>query len=188
MLFRSVPKEFFPLVVKGFNQNVIHKSDINAVKINIKDRTELEDAAKNIHDNFVNNGFNVEHFLIQKYLDIKFELLIGGYCDASFGPIIMFGSGGKYVEILDDTAIRSAYLTDEDIRDMIAETKIGKLLHGVRGEAASDINTIAAIIKSCSQMMLENPGIQEFDINPLVVTNTDEIFIVDIRVKAGENN
>ncbi len=184
----SVPEDFFPLVIKGLNRNVIHKSDINAVKINIKDRTGLEDAAKSIRDNFVNNGFDVEEFLIQKYLNIKFELLIGGYRDASFGPIIMFGSGGKYVEILDDTAIRSAYLTDEDIYDIIAETKIGKLLHGIRGEAASDINTIATIIKSCSLMMLENPEIQEFDINPLVVTTTNKIFIADIRVKAGENN
>ncbi len=183
----TVSNEFFPLVIKGINKNVIHKSDIDAVKINIRNENELKAAAKTIENNFEKNNFKVEQFLIQKYLDVKFELLIGGYRDASFGPIIMFGSGGKYVEVFDDTTIRSAYLTNEDITKMIAETKIGKLLRGVRGESASDIATIADIIQSCSRMMLENRNLSEFDINPLVVTKTDKIFIADIRVKIGKN-
>lgn len=179
----TIPENYFPIVLKGINKKVVHKSDVDAVKINIKNRKELAEAAENIVFNFSKLGFDVESFLIQKYMDVKFEVLIGGTRDASFGPIIMFGSGGKYVEVLDDTAIRSAYLTENEIDDMLNETKVGKLLNGVRGEKPVDVKAIKSIIKNCSLMMLKNPEIKEFDINPLVVTKSNEIFIVDIRVK-----
>jgi len=174
---------FFPLVIKGLNKNVVHKSDINAVKLNIKNMGELAEAAESIQISFNNNGFEVENYLIQNYVETKFELLIGGYRDSSFGPIIMFGSGGKFVEIFDDTAIRSAYITEEEIYDMINETKIGKLLNGFRDEPASDIAGIKRVIKQCSVMMLEHPEIMEFDINPITITTDNDLFIVDFRIK-----
>jgi len=179
-----ISENYFPVVLKGINKKVVHKSDVDAVKINIKNRTELIEAAEEITSNFSKLGFEVESFLIQKYIDVRFEVLVGGTRDASFGPIIMFGSGGKYVEVLDDTALRSAYLTENEIDNMLNETKIGKLLNGVRGEKPADIKAIKSIIKNCSLMMLENPEIKEFDINPLVVSKTNDIFIVDIRVKS----
>jgi acyl-CoA synthetase (NDP forming) len=95
----------------------------------------------------------------------------------------MFGLGGKYVEVFEDTSIRSAYLCDEDIFEMIDETKIGKILKGVRGESAADINKIKDIIKSSALMLIENKNIEEFDLNPLIITDDNSIFAVDIRIK-----
>jgi acetyltransferase len=110
--------------------------------------------------------------------------LVGGFRDPSFGPMVMFGSGGKYVEYVDDTVIRSAYLTDFDIEEMINNTKIGKIIQGVRGEAPADLNKIKSTIKSVAQMMLNHSEITECDLNPLVVTEDNNIFAVDIRIKS----
>ncbi|HUX92765.1 MAG TPA: acetate--CoA ligase family protein, partial [Ignavibacteriaceae bacterium] len=101
----------------------------------------------------------------------------------AFGPVIMFGTGGKYVEILNDTAIKSAYLNDNDIDELIAATKMGKLLNGVRGETAIDKTKIKEIIKSAAQMMVDNPSILEFDFNPVIISEHNTIYVVDVRIK-----
>jgi len=97
--------------------------------------------------------------------------------------MIMFGSGGKYVEYLDDTVIRSAYLTENDIDQMLNSTKIGKIIQGVRGEESADINTIKSIIKNLAQMMINHKEIMEVDLNPLMITSENKIFAVDVRIK-----
>ncbi|MCL6097055.1 MAG: acetate--CoA ligase family protein, partial [Bacteroidetes bacterium] len=89
----KISQNFFPLVLKGVNRNVIHKSELSAVKLNIRNKVELKRAAKEITKNFAGAGFEVEKFLIQQFVKPKHELLIGGFHDPSFGPIIMFGSG-----------------------------------------------------------------------------------------------
>nr|MCU0365530.1 acetate--CoA ligase family protein [Ignavibacteriaceae bacterium] len=95
---------------------------------------------------------------------------------------------GKYVEYIDDTVIRSAYLTDNDIDGMINNTKIGKIIHGVRGEAPADLDKIKNTIKSVAQMMLNHKEITECDLNPLVVTEDNNIFAVDITPKLHKDN
>ncbi|MCB0751598.1 MAG: acetate--CoA ligase family protein, partial [Ignavibacteriae bacterium] len=113
-------KDFtFPLVIKGLHPQVIHKSELNAVKTNIMNKKQLVSSANKIINSFQNKGYELSEFLIQPFIQIKHELLIGGFRDFSFGPIIMFGTGGKYVETLNDTQIRSAYLNDNDIDEMI---------------------------------------------------------------------
>lgn len=173
----------FPLVIKGINKNVIHKSEMKAIKLDIKSKEELIQASEEIKNNFSLNGLDVENFLIQQYVKPKHELLIGGFFDNSFGPIIMFGSGGKYVEIYEDTSIKSCYSCEADIDALINETKIGKILKGIRGEKPSDIEVLKQIIKNTIRMFLENSSIKEFDINPLVLAEDDKYYIVDFRVK-----
>jgi acetyltransferase len=109
--------------------------------------------------------------------------LVGGFLDPSFGPMVMFGMGGKYVEHLDDTVIRSAYLNDFDIDEMINKTKIGKIIQGVRGDVSANMNKIKNTIESVSQMMLNHKEITECDLNPLVVSEDNNIFAVDVRIK-----
>lgn len=174
----------FPLVLKGLSKNVIHKSDLNAVKLNIRDEDELMHAAKEISHGFVKNNLEVEGFLIQPFIQSKYELLIGGFRDASFGPMIMFGSGGKYVEIFQDTCMKSAYMSDEDIDEMIEQTNIGKILKGVRGEKPVDLIFLKKIILSSAQMMLDNPSILEFDINPFIIAKDYSFHAVDVRIKS----
>jgi acyl-CoA synthetase (NDP forming) len=181
--FEKIDKDFFPLVLKGINPNVIHKSELDAVKLNIRTREEMLAAAEKMQESFVSAGYFVDKFLVQQFVKAKHELLIGGFRDPSFGPIIMFGSGGKYVEVVDDVKIKSCYLCKEDIDEMINKTSIGKILHGVRGEAAVDLKELKRIIKQCSIMMLENKNITEFDLNPLIVDTEGKFFAVDVRVK-----
>ncbi|MCK5457227.1 MAG: acetate--CoA ligase family protein, partial [Melioribacteraceae bacterium] len=175
--------KFYPLVIKGINENVIHKSEFDAVKLNIQNSDELKTAASQISENFKSHEYIVEKYLLQEFVETKHELLLGGYRDPSFGPVIMFGSGGKYVEVMDDTAIRSAFISDEEIVEMILSTKTGKILSGVRGESSVDLSKLTNIIKSASQMLIENEKIIEFDLNPLIVDTKDKFHAVDIRIK-----
>ncbi len=182
-----VEKDFYPLVLKGVNKSVVHKSELSAVRLNIKTQDELARAAEEITENFARNGFFVEEFLIQPFVKTKHELLVGGFRDQSFGPIIMFGSGGKYVEVIGDTTIKSCYLSDDDIEEMINSTNIGKILRGVRGEASCNITALKEIIKRCTVLMIENENIVELDLNPLIIGEDNKYYAVDVRVKCKNN-
>ncbi|MHB8853059.1 MAG: acetate--CoA ligase family protein [Ignavibacteriaceae bacterium] len=173
----------FPIVLKGNSKKLVHKSELNAVKVNIKNINQLLEAEMEILENFKTKGIDLDEFLIQPYIKPRFEILIGGFRDPAFGPMIMFGSGGKYVEIYNDTAIKSAYLNDNDIDELIATTKMGRLLEGVRGETAIDKTKIKGIIKSAAQMMVDNPSILEFDFNPVIISEHNTIYAVDVRIK-----
>lgn len=173
----------FPVVLKAVGKKIIHKSELNAVVLNLKNREEILSAAEKMIDEFKKQKIQIDSFLVQPYIRTKFELLAGGFRDPSFGPMVMFGTGGKYVEYIDDTVIRSAYLTDFDIEQMINETKIGKIIKGVRGEEPADLDKIKNTIKSLAQMMLNHPEIKECDLNPLIVTDDNKIFAVDVRIK-----
>ena len=166
-------------------QNVIHKSELNAVKFNISSYEELYKAAKEIEKSFRIAIFPVEKFLIQPFLKIKHELLVGGFRDNSFGPIIMFGSGGKYVEILNDICMKSAYLAKNDINDFMKKTKAGAIIKGVRGDIGADLNIIKSLIRNSAQMMLDNRKILEFDLNPVIITEDNDFLTVDARIKWG---
>ena len=173
----------FPVVLKAVGEKIIHKSELKGVVLNINDKNELIKTANEMINSFKQKNIELDSFLIQPYINTKFELLVGGFRDPSFGPMVMFGSGGKYVEYIDDTIIRSAYLTDFDIDEMINNTKIGKIVQGVRGESSADMNKIKKTINSVAQMMLNHREITECDLNPLVVTEDNNIFAVDIRIK-----
>jgi len=174
----------FPIVLKAVGEKIIHKSELNAVTLNIRNKEELIKSAGDMVESFKQKNLQIEYFIIQPYIRAKFELLVGGFRDPSFGPMVMFGTGGKYVEYFDDTVIRSAYLTDFDIEEMINGTKIGKIIQGVRGEVPADEKKIKNTIISVAQMMLNHKEITECDLNPLVVTDDNNIFAVDIRIKS----
>ena len=173
----------FPIVLKAVGEKIIHKTELRGVVLNIQNKAELIKNADLMINNFKQKTLKLDSFLIQPYIHTKFELLIGGFRDPSFGPMVMFGAGGKYVEYIEDTVIRSAYLTDFDIDEMLNNTKIGKIIHGVRGETSADLNKIKSTIKSVAQMMLNHKEITECDLNPLVVTEDNNIFAVDVRIK-----
>ena len=173
----------FPVVLKAVGKKIIHKSELEGVVLNIGNKNELVSQADKMIKNFGSQNIQLDSFLIQPYIHTKFELLIGGFRDPSFGPMVMFGTGGKYVEYYDDTIIRSAYLTDKDVDDMIEGTKIGKIIKGVRGEQPVNLNVVKSTIKSVAQMMVNHKEITECDLNPLIVTDKNELFAVDVRIK-----
>jgi acetate---CoA ligase (ADP-forming) len=175
--------DFYPVVIKGISKDVIHKSELNAVKLNVQNKKELVESVDEIKINFQNNGFAGEQYLVQQFITTKHEVLLGGYRDESFGPVIMFGSGGKYVEVLNNTAIRSAFISRGEICEMILSTSIGKILAGVRGEASIDMNEMINLIQSAAKMLIENEAIVEFDFNPIIVDIENNLHAVDIRIK-----
>ncbi len=180
---KIIEKFSFPLVLKGISKDVIHKSEFNAVKVNIKNINELLEAEMEILESFKEKRIHLDEFIVQPFIKPRFEILIGGFRDPAFGPMIMFGSGGKYVEIINDTSLRSAYLSEVDIEEMIAETKIGLLLKGVRGEKPVKMSKIVEIIKSSAQLLLDNISVSEFDFNPVIISDNDSIYSVDTRIK-----
>lgn len=172
-----------PLVVKAISRDVIHKSEMNAVALNIASAGELKNETMRMKRMFEDRGVLLESFLIQPYIKAKHELLLGGFRDTAFGPMIMFGSGGKYVEVVNDTSIRSAMMNEHDLDDIIFSTRIGKILKGVRGERPTDVNKLKQLIRNCALMMLENELIEEFDLNPLMIDENDELHAVDVRIR-----
>lgn len=173
----------FPLVIKALGEKLSHKSDLNALRLNIKNRYELKNAADDMKLELHKKGYKIDKFLLQPYVKIKHEILLGGLRDSSFGPAIMFGTGGIYTEVFKDVAAKSAYLTDADIEQMISSSAMGKILKGARGQEPADISKLKAAIKAAAQMMIDVPSIAEFDINPLAYTDDGEFFAVDIRIR-----
>jgi len=173
----------FPVVLKAVGEKIIHKTDLKGVVLNIKTKEELIKTAEEMIWHFSSEKIQLDSFLIQPFLKSKFELLVGAFRDPSFGPMIMFGSGGKYVEYIEDTVMRSAFLTDNDINKMIDSTKIGRIIRGVRGEKSADMNFIKSVIKNLAQMMVNHKEITEVDLNPLLITSDNKIFAVDVRIK-----
>jgi acyl-CoA synthetase (NDP forming) len=190
--FLVIPEELkstsglsFPICLKGISAKVIHKSELNAVRLNIGSYEELNNSANEIERSFLSSGSHVEKFLIQPFIKAKYELIIGGFRDLSFGPMIMFGSGGKYVEIFNDTLMKSAYLTEEDVNDLINKTNAGSIIRGARGDKGIDLSIIKSLIINSAQMMLDNKNIVEFDLNPVILTYDDRLLTVDARIKWG---
>ncbi len=175
----------YPVVLKGISGKAIHKTEFKGVVLNINSKLELISAANEIEKNFKIKNVEVEKYLIQPFIKAEHELLIGGFRDPAFGPMLMFGSGGKYVEVYNDTCLKSAYLSKADISDMINKTKIGEILKGVRGTMDIDLNKLYSLINSASLLMLENPFIEEFDFNPVLIDKEGNVSLVDVRIKTA---
>jgi len=161
----------YPVVLKGASKDVLHKSDAQAVVVNIVNNTTLKEAYKRITDNIkhVHPDAEIDGMLVEKMAAEGKEVIIGMKRDTSFGPLIMFGMGGVFVELFKDVAFRIAPLTQEDVAEMIRSTRAYQLLNGWRGGLTYDIGTIEDVIMKISQLAIDNPQISEVEINPLRV-------------------
>jgi acetyltransferase len=178
----------YPVAMKIVSPQIIHKSDIGGVKINLNNKKDVENAFFEITTR-VRNIMPTAHIhgvMIQEMIKDGKEVIIGITNDAQFGHMIMFGLGGIYVEVLKDISFRITPLSQEDAHEMIRETKTFPLLRGVRGEAETDIEAIEKSLLILSQMALDFPQIIEADINPLLVKKRDEgIVAIDARFTIG---
>ena len=161
----------YPVVIKGASKDVLHKSDAQAVVVNIKNDNELKEAYQRILHNMlrVNPSTVIDGVLVEKMATEGKEIIIGMKRDASFGPLIMFGMGGVFVELFEDVAFRVAPLTLEDAEEMIKSTKAYQLLNGWRGGETYHIRAIQEVIIKISQLAIDIPKISEIEINPLRV-------------------
>ena len=175
----------YPVVLKAHAEEIVHKSDIGAVILDIKSGEELIKAKDLIISNALKAGYSQpKEFLIQKMASSGFEVLVGAHQDPVFGPLIIAGSGGKYVELLADTAPGIGLLKDSDVDEMLSLTRAGKIIDGYRGTPL-DKKAIIDIAKNISRLMAENPEILEIDLNPVVLYK-EGYALVDARVIKGD--
>ncbi|MCD4753836.1 MAG: acetate--CoA ligase family protein [Anaerolineaceae bacterium] len=161
----------YPLVMKIVSPNILHKSDSGGIALNLKNVDEVRTAYNNMFATMRKHQPDavIDGVLIQKMASSGQEVIIGMKRDSNFGPLMMFGLGGIYVELFKDIAFRVAPMTQKDALEMIEETSAGKLLKGIRGNQPSDIDAVVDTLLKLSQLAIDHPQILEIEINPFLV-------------------
>jgi 4-hydroxybutyryl-CoA synthetase (ADP-forming) len=175
----------YPVVMKIVSPQIIHKSDAGGVKIGIKNQQEAIKAFNEILLNVkkYKSDAEIKGVLVQEMIGSSKETILGAKRDPLFGPLIMFGLGGIYVEVLKDVIFRIAPIDEQQAKEMVESIKTIKLLKGVRGEKESDIDGIVESIQRLSQLVTDFPEIEEFDMNPLLVLEKGNgVRAVDVRI------
>lgn len=164
----------YPVVLKRVAPTVVHKSDVGGVVVGLKNTDEVRAAFARV----VQAG---ERALVQRMAPAGVEVVIGAYRDPQFGPLVMFGLGGLYVEVLRDVAFRLAPLSRAEAEEMVAGTAAGQLLTGVRGRPPQDVDAVVDAICRIGWLMADFPSIAEVDLNPLIVGEKGA-WAVDVRI------
>lgn len=161
----------YPVVMKIWSPDILHKSDVGGVKIGLRNAQEVMDAFDLMMYRIPRKmpSANILGVLVQEMCRGGKEVILGMNRDRRFGPLMMFGMGGTMVEVLKDVSFYLAPLTAQEARQMLISTKTYKILKGVRGEKGVDIDAIAEGLQRLSQLVTQFPQIQEMDINPYVV-------------------
>jgi acetyltransferase len=175
----------YPVVLKVLSPRIVHKSDVGGVLVGIRDAEGARGGFRQLTEEVpVRAGIapsEVEGVLVQKMVGGGKETIIGMHSDPAFGPLLMFGLGGIYVEALHDVVFRVQPVSDVDAREMVQSIRGIRLLQGMRGESPSDLGAITEVIQRVSQLVGEHPTIRELDINPWVAFSDGGI-AVDGRI------
>jgi acetyl-CoA synthetase (ADP-forming) len=160
----------FPVVLKIVSPDVIHKSDAGGVIVNLKTPEDVKAAYTRILNNVKNYKADAKivGILVQEMAPSSTETIVGAIKDPQFGPTIMFGLGGIFVEVLKDVNFRVAPITVDDAKEMIMQLKAYPLLKGFRNTPPADIDALVSVLMSVSKMVMENPEIKELDLNPVL--------------------
>ena len=175
----------YPVVMKIASPQIIHKSDAGGVKVNLTNDTEVKAAFNEIIKNAkkYNSKAQIKGVLVVEMVKGGKEMIIGSKLEPGFGPVIMLGMGGIYVEVLKDVTFRLAPVTDREANEMISSIKTKKLLEGVRGEKPSDIKKLSECIQRLSQLVTDFKEIKELDMNPVLVMEKGKgCKILDVRI------
>ena len=169
----------FPVVLKLMAEDVVHKSDTGAVKLNIKDKTQAETAFDDLMkiDAKSEKKISVQQMAPEPIT----ELIIGMTTDPQFGPALMFGIGGILVELLEDVSFRIAPITEYDAQEMIHEIKGFPILDGYRGKPKADITAIVDTLMKISDLVVKYEEINEMDLNPVFIYDKG-LICVDARI------
>lgn len=172
----------FPVAMKVSSEDIIHKSDVGGVVTGIRSESELEEQYEVMQQVISQKLPNakIEGIIIEK-MESGVELLIGSTLDPMFGPILAFGLGGIYVEILKDVVFRLIPIEPEDATEMLSEIKAAKILNGVRGQPPVDKKALVDLLIKTSNFIANNPEIEELDLNP-VFANEKGVSVVDARI------
>ncbi len=168
----------FPVALKIASPDILHKSDVGGIELDVADVDRASDGADQVQQAYDRILSRVRQHapegeiwgvLVQEMVEPGREVIVGVNRDPQFGPLVMFGLGGIYVEVLEDVTFRLAPVTAREAREMIDEIKAAPLLHGARGEEPADLEAIAEIVQRVSHLVCDFPEIVELDLNPVVV-------------------
>ena len=160
-----------PVVMKIVSPEIIHKSDMGGIRLNLNEPQAVRTAYSEMLEDIKQRkpDARIEGVLIEKMADKGSEVIVGMKRDPSFGPLMMFGLGGIYVELFKDVGFSISPQSTEDVMEMIKSTKAGKLLAGLRGQTPADLPAVAEIILRMANLARDFPEILEMEINPLRV-------------------
>jgi len=167
----------YPVVLKIASPEVLHRTEVNGVKVDVRTGKELKQAWEKML-----GAFDAP-FLVQKQV-FGVELVIGMKRDEQFGPVIMFGLGGIFVEILDDVVFRVAPVSKKEALNMMGQIKGFKALTGFRGKKAVNFEKVVNMIVALSKLSLARDDIQEIDFNP-VFADSKKAVVVDAKILVG---
>ncbi|MEZ4768941.1 MAG: acetate--CoA ligase family protein [Caldilineales bacterium] len=161
----------FPVALKVVSPDIFHKSEVGGIALKLGSADEVRDAYTTMMARIQERqpGARIDGALVTQMARPGHEVIVGMRRDPQFGPLLMFGLGGIYVELLRDVAFRVAPFDRAQTLAMIDETHAGKLLHGLRGQPPSDIDAVAVVIERIARLALDYPLVREIDINPLIV-------------------
>jgi acetyl-CoA synthetase (ADP-forming) len=179
----------FPVVLKILSPDVIHKSDVGGVLVNIKDADAVREGYQTIITTVKKHKENarIRGIFVEEFAQKGVEVIIGALKDPQFGPALMFGLGGIFVEVLKDVSFRVAPITKYDAKEMIQEIKGYPILTGIRGQEARDIKALTNILLQVSKLVIDYPVINQLDLNP-VFSYAKGAKCVDARIILEEPN
>lgn len=174
----------YPVVVKLDSLTITHKTDVGGVRLNLTDAGEVREAYESMRER-IEAEYSPEDFAgvtVQPMVSLEgYELIVGSSIDRQFGPVVLFGSGGQLVEVYRDRELALPPLTTTLARRLMEGTRISEALKGVRGRAPVDTDRLEHLLVRFSQLVVEQPWIEEVDINPLLVDH-ERIVALDARV------
>jgi acetyl-CoA synthetase (ADP-forming) len=178
----------FPVALKIASPDIVHKSDAGGVKLGLKTQRQVGKAYDDILQAIRQKHpqASVLGVSVQGMTRPGIEVIIGASKDAQFGPVLMFGLGGIWVEILKDVSFRITPLTRKDAAEMIREIKGYPLLAGYRGQEAVNVSEMEDLLLKVSDFMELNPAVKELDLNP-IIARSDSAVAVDARVILEES-
>jgi acetyl-CoA synthetase (ADP-forming) len=173
----------FPVVLKIVSPDIIHKSDVGGVMLNLKDKKEVKAAYRQIMKNVKKHrkDAKIVGVIVQEMAPPSTEVIVGAIKDPQFGPALMFGLGGVFVEVLKDVTFKIAPITEAEAREMLTEIKAYPLLRGYRNMPPADTEAIVKILLNTSRLVTEHMEIKELDLNPIMVY-TKGAKTVDARI------
>lgn len=172
----------YPVVLKLHSHSITHKSDVGGVRLNLQNADDVQEAFEGIRRSVQSrfeNGF--DGVTVQPMIRGGYEVILGSNADAQLGPMILFGVGGKLVEVFKDHAIGLPPLNTNLATRLMEETRIFQALKGVRGEKSADLSRLADVLVRFSQLVAQQRWIKEIDVNPLLVSS-DQIVALDARI------
>lgn len=173
----------FPVVIKVVSPHVLHKTDVGGVVVGIDSEEQFIKAYNTMLDQVRNKArvAEINGVLVQKAMSQGVEAAVGGLRDPQFGPVVMFGTGGTLIEVWQDVSFRLAPLDREEALRQIKETKVFKVLQGLRHKEPCNIEALADLIVRAGDLLVEIPEITELDFNP-VLSYPDRCVAVDARI------